>query len=250
MGLATALAMTPGTFSAQIDYRNLDAGRPSRVEDAYAVESGALELLLGQEVAFQDGAVRRAVTPEITWGLLPNVHAGVAGSVVTRDIGNTTALAGLGLFALRNFNTENLALPALSVRGDWLVPAGGFGPRAARGAVTAIATRSFGLTRLHANAGAGLGPREAGGEEEIARWSWGIAWDRTLFRSSVLLVADVAWEERATDGATAVAVGFGLRWQAGPAWVLDFGARRRVTRAGPDLALAVGLTTIWGMPPW
>src|SRR5436305_12618842 len=60
-------------LAAQTEYYNLDAGRPTRVEDAIATERYALELVLGglRVDWLAQGAQRWRTEPKIVYGALP-----------------------------------------------------------------------------------------------------------------------------------------------------------------------------------
>jgi hypothetical protein len=188
---AVALFLGATSARAQIDYRNLDDGRPVHTEDAYPVERYAFELLTPAEVQYFPGGLETTtITSELEYGLAPNGQVGLAvpfafvrrpGASGLGDFG----LAGLRLHGLYNFNTESRSLPAVAVRADLALPVGALAGDVARVTLKAIATRSWGLTRAHVNAawsfGSDDGLTEAGA---AARWSGSLAVDRTLFRWS------------------------------------------------------------------
>ncbi len=76
------------------------------------------------------------------------------------------------------------------------------------------------------------------------RWSGSVAVDWTLFRSSLLLVLEGLAEQEVQGAPTTVLLGAGARWQMSPTVVLDAGLSRRLTSAGPDVGLTVGLTRV------
>lgn len=244
-------------LAAQIDYRNLDDDRPVLTEDAYPVERYAFEFLLAY--AFEDergpGQVH-ALIPEIEYGIIRNGQLGIkaplarAGAAGDVDYG----LAGLRFFALYNLNSEGRVLPALSARADLLLPIGSLGGEATRVTFKAIATRSWGLTRMHFNAAWTLGnEHDLAAVEPGHRWSYSLAADRTLFRHSVLLVAEVAARRAVKGAAVEGNGGIGVRYQWTPTTVLDLGFQRRLRQAaGPDFAVSLGLSHTfalsWLMP--
>jgi len=255
--LVALLSGLSAPLAAQIDYRNLDDDRPVLTEDAYPVERYAFEFLL--PYAFEDErgpGQLHALIPEIEYGVIRNGQLGLKLPLArVREAGDAEyGLAGLRVFGLYNLNSEGRLLPALSARADLLLPVGSLGGEATRVSLKAIATRSWGLTRLHANAAWTLGDEAAlSAVEPGARWSYSLAVDRTLFRQSVLLVGEVA-ARRAVKGAPMeVNAAAGARYQWTPTTVLDFGVRRRLREAaGPDLALTVGFSHAfalsWLMP--
>jgi hypothetical protein len=238
------LALLPRVAAAQIDYRNLDDDRPVRVEDAYPVERYAFELLLPHSVSRSGGVTLHATVLELAWGVLRDAQVGVKAPLAASNApGASTGLSGVRAFALYNFNTESPWLPALSVRGDLHLPVGSLGGDQTRAEIKAIATRSFGRTRLHLNVARGIGAEgDEPAVEGAPRWWAGAAIDRTLFRQSVLLVAEVYALRDRRGAELEVTSGLGLRWQLSPTFVLDAGVSRRLSTSGPDIAVTAGLS--------
>jgi hypothetical protein len=249
------LLLAPVSASAQLDYRNLDAERPVTTEDAYPVERHAFELLAPYQFERErGGGWLHVVAPELAYGAADNAQLGIAAPFA--GLGGTGAgagpdwgLAGLDLFALYNFNTESLALPALSLRADASLPIGPLAGSGARVGVKAIATRSWGRSRVHANAVRSFGPeRDLGAGEVPPRWSYGVAVDRTLYRQSVLLVGEVVAARAVRGAPVEVNAAAGARYQWSPTLVLDIGVARRLRQvAGPDYALTFGLSHAFGL---
>lgn len=242
--------MCAGTVSAQTDYRNLDPGHPVASGDAYPVERYAGELTLAYHFVRDDhrgpGSLH-LLTPELTLGIAPGLMVGAAVVLarrVSRD-DDDVAPAGARLVGFYNLNTESRRAPAFAVQVEAGLPIGSAGGRA-RAAVTAVATRSFGRTRAHVNAGIGIGA-SSGAIEPIPRWRAALAVDRTLLRHSVVLIAELGIErERRGAPMTAEAAG-GVRWQWTPTLVLLAGAERRLSRSGADVGFTVGVsrTFVW-----
>lgn len=244
-GLFLSFLVPPA--AAQIDYRNLDDDRPVVTEDAYPIERYAFELLAPYRYeAEANGARLHTTVPEAAYGLARNAHVGVKLPLAAVDEGTGTdwGLAGLRVFGLYNFNTESRRLPALSLRADASFPVGSLAGDGSRFAITAIATRSWGRMRAHINAARGFGSEDAlSAAEPINRWSASLAVDRTFFRSSMLLIGEVAVSQAIQDAPTAVNASFGGRWQWTPTLVLDAGVTRRLrSDSGPDIALTIGLS--------
>ena len=233
--------------SAQIDYRNLDDDRPVVTEDAYPVERYAFELLAPYRFeAESDGAQLHTIVPEAAYGLARNTQIGLKLplALVDEETGTEQGLAGLRLFGLYNFNTESRWLPALSLRADASFPLGSLGGEGSRFALKAIATRSWGRMRTHLNLSRGFGSEDAlSVAEPLSRWNASLAVDRTFFRSSFLLIGEVALSQAIQNALTAVNASVGGRWQWTPTLVLDAGLTRRLrSDIGPDIALTVGLS--------
>jgi hypothetical protein len=235
------------SLAAQIDYRNLDDHRPVRTEDAYPIERFAFELVVPYEYDNgRDGAQLHLVAPELSYGLFPNTQVGLElpFAALDRPGGTDWGFAGPRLFALYNFNTEGRTLPALALRMDVAVPVGDLGADAVQLTLKGIATRSWGLTRLHFNAAATVG-REAGRPivDAEPEWALSLAADRTLLRKSLLLIGEIGALEETSAAATEVTAALGLRYQLTPTLVFDTGLRRRLgAGAGPDLGLTFGLS--------
>ena len=246
------LAIAAAPVGAQIDYRNLDDDRPARVEDAYPVERYAFEFLVPYAVERERGGVTvHSWVLELAYGVLRNGQIGLKAPLAAVRAGGTTTtgLSGLRAFALYNFNTESLLLPALSFRADVTFPVGSLAGSNTRVTVKGIATRSFGRTRVHVNGAWGFGPAGTAAVVETAeRWWVGAALDRTLYRQSLLLVGEV-YALRALAGApTEVNASFGLRWQWRPTTVLDVGISRGLRDGlGPDYAVTVGVSNAFAI---
>ncbi|MEO5825566.1 MAG: hypothetical protein ABIR59_06735, partial [Gemmatimonadales bacterium] len=144
-----------GPLSAQIDYRNLDDERPVFTEDAYPIERHAFEFLIPYRYEREAGGDKvHSSVLELGYGIFDNAQFGVHVPFAVLDdlAGSQFGLAGVQPFMLYNFNTESHVLPALALRADLSIPVGALGGSGTRGTVRAIATRSWGFTRLHINA--------------------------------------------------------------------------------------------------
>jgi hypothetical protein len=243
---AAALVLGAASAAAQIDYRNLDDGRPVHTEDAYPIERYAFELLAPVRFeAFPGGLDNTIVAPEVEYGAFMNGQVGLALPLarVHAPGASDFGLAGLRLHAFYNFNTESRSLPAFAVRTDLALPVGALAGDVARLAVRGIATRSWGLTRAHLNAAWSFGSENGLARAEAApRWSGSLAVDRTLFRQSLVLLVEGLAEQEVRGGPTVATLAAGARWQWTPTAVLDLGVSRRLTSDGPDFGLTLGLS--------
>ena len=221
--LGAVLFATP--VAAQTDFRNLDRGRPTRVEDAYPVEHYEFELAFGYHVArLAPGRTQHLFEPELTYGPLPNLDLGVgtAFAVTGRGYG----LAGLRFSAKYNLTTEQPWLPGVAFRIDAALPLGSEAGSGTVGLASLLATRSFGPNRIHFNASAGLGRQNrAGAAEPMPQWRAALAVDRTLYRTSTLLVLDIVAEQGWNGDAATLSPGIALRRQVTPTLVFDAGMR-------------------------
>ena len=249
----TIIGLRP--VAAQIDYRNLDDHRPVRTEDAYPIERYAFELVAPYEYENgRAGEQLHVVAPELSYGAFANTQVGLRLPLAAlhTTAGTDWGFAGPRLFGLYNFNTEGPALPALALRADLALPTGDLGPDATQLTLKALATRSWGRTRLHLNAAGTLG-RAAGRAAVDAepRWALSLAADQTFYRQSVLLIGELGVLEAASEAPTDVSAALGIRYQLTPTLVLDAGVSRRLTaRAGPDLGLTLGLTHAFAFAGW
>lgn len=247
MAAGLSLYFLVRSVAAQIDYRNLDDDRPVVTEDAYPVERYALEFLAPYR--FEDeagGSQLHTAVPEVAYGLARNAQVGLKLPLAGADDGTGTdwGLAGVRIFGLYNFNTESRWLPALSLRADASFPVGSLAGDESRFAIKAIATRSWGRMRAHVNISRGLGSEGVlSVAEPLERWNASLAIDRTFFRSSVLLVGEVAIAQTIRDAPTAIDASLGGRWQWTPTLVLDAGISRRLrSDIGPTIAFTIGVS--------
>lgn len=244
-----ALAV-PGAASGQIDYRNLDDDRPVRVEDAYPLERYAFELIAPWRYSRGQGSGVYAFIPEIAYGLFPNFHLGLKVPLASAPgaSGREWGLSGLRIFGLYNFNTESRSLPALSLRVDGVFPVGSLAGEGTHLTAKAIATHSLGRSRIHINGAYTFGPHGSLAAVESAdKWWAGAALDRTLFRQSTLLVAELYVLRSVPANPVQLHAALGVRYQWSPMTVLDFGVSRRLKSTGPDYELTVGISRALGI---
>lgn len=252
--LAAILLMArPSSAHGQIDYRNLDDDRPTLIEDAYPVERYAFELLAPWRFSRDRlGGSLHAFTPEIEYGILRNGHLGLKLPVAgTRESGDREwGISGLKVFALYNFNTESRFLPAMAIRSDLTFPVGSLAGEGTRISVKAIATRSWGRYRLHLNGAYTFGgDRPLAAAEGANKWWAGAAFDRTLYRRSMLLIGEVYLLRELAAEPVEVNASLGVRLQLTPYMVFDAGVARRLRKtAGPDLELTAGFSRAFAIP--
>ena len=139
----------------QSSYRNLDAGRPVRVEDAVVTERYALDVDLFnlRYDELSDLRTRFLWEPEVAYGILPRTELWLRLPVFYRERTSVPrgGLAGLGVGAMYQFNLESEFLPAAAIATEFFKPAG---PTAlpVSYSVKALMTRSFSPGRVHVNA--------------------------------------------------------------------------------------------------
>ena len=233
--------------SAQIDYRNLDDGRPVSTEDAYTVERYAFELVAPYRFeAGAGGADAHVVAPELSYGIAPNLQFSLETplAALDRGAGHDWGLGGLELSGLYNFNTESAGLPALSLKADVQAPVGSLGGDVWRATVSGIATRGFGRVRMHLNVARSLGSETGLSPLDAApRWTYGLAADYTVLRSSLLVIGEAVVRRTVSAAPVEINAAAGVRWQWTPTLVLDAGIARRLrSDVGPDVGLTIGVT--------
>jgi hypothetical protein len=155
--LVTSLAALPAL--AQSDYRNVDGGRPVRIEDATATPRHALEAQIGAIRAerFAGGMLRLQLEPRLNFGVLPRTELKLRAPLAHRTDGPRprSGLLGIAVGGFHSFNNESPTLPAFAVEGEMLLSARAAATGGATYAVRGIATRSFSRSRVHLNAGYG-----------------------------------------------------------------------------------------------
>jgi hypothetical protein len=243
--LAIGIPAACDVASAQTDYRNLDGERPTFIADAYPIERWAFELSVPWRFEHASaGTSTHILGPEISYGLFRNGQVGLSLPLASVDQGFGTewGLAGVHAFGLYNLTTESGSWWAMSVRMDLALPVGSNGGTATRAGAQFLATRSFGAQRIHVNLAGAFGEENDGGVEALPDWSAGAAVDRTFIRESLLLIGEVyALRHSAAEPTEAIA-SLGARWQLSPTLVVDGGIGRRLSNAGPDVTVTLGLS--------
>lgn len=241
------IAAFPAVTRAQTDYRNLDDGRPVRTEDAFVVDHHEFEVLTPFTYdAGVGGARRYTFQPELEYGIWPSTQLSVKVPIgIIDSSGNDAGVGGLQFSGIYNFNAEGPHLPAFSARADLFLPVGALAGDRTLVSLKAIATRTFGLARLHLNGAWTFGTSATEGPrlETPPRWFASAAVDYTFFRSSILLVGDVSASQDYDGAPVGVIAGAGARWQWTPTLVVDAGVARRLTgNAGPDFEITAGIS--------
>lgn len=89
----------------------------------------------------------------------------------------------------------------------------------------------------------------ASAELAPAKWTYGLAVDRTLFRQSILLVGEVYGLQPAAGSRTEFNASLGARYQFNTTTVLDVGVSRRLRAGiGPDFAITAGFSHAFAVP--
>lgn len=258
-------------LAAQTDYYNTDRGRPLQIEDYLALERYGLELQAAplRVERGRGGVYQWGIEPELAYGVLPRTQLEIGLPLAYRDagpLGRRTGLAGVDVQLFHQLNAET-AIPGLALAANLLLPAGGLGPDRAYPSVKAIATRTLSFARVHANADVTFGPRlpaDAGGAAgagpvgtspvgagvvELARWTAGIAVDKTLPLRSLLFGGEVyARQPLALGERVEWASTVGVRYQYSPRLALDGGVGRRLAGENQGWYATVGSAFAFGLP--
>jgi hypothetical protein len=88
-----------------------------------------------------------------------------------------------------------------------------------------------------------------GAAETLPRWLYGLAYDRTLFRQSILAIAEVYGRQPVDSSRTEYNASLGARYQLNPTTVVDLGVSRRLRDGiGPDFAVTAGFSHVFAIP--
>lgn len=159
--IALALVVSPIGASAQ-SYYDLDAGRPTRVEDAtpaarYELNVQALPVRFEQ---LATGARRWRSDTKLAYGVAPFTELELRVPFLIVDAATSgepivAGVAGVAVGGLRALTVETGWLPGVAVAAEWVAPVGGLAASYGSYSAKGIVTKTFRLLRLHANAGFG-----------------------------------------------------------------------------------------------
>jgi hypothetical protein len=150
-----ALFMAVAPAASAIDHKNLDEGRPLRLDDAYSIATGELAVEAGAGFALERRGPARGVLPvEALYGALPNLQLGLGTTLLTdpHEVHEQTKSGDLRVSGLYNFNQETLTLPAFGLKLELNLPTG-VDSAGVDVEVKGIVTRSIQRLSLHLNAG-------------------------------------------------------------------------------------------------
>jgi hypothetical protein len=143
-------------------YYNLDAGRPGRVEDAAPTPRYELDLQF-LPVRFEqlaNGTRRWRMDQKASVGVAPFTELELRAPILLIDspspgVPITSGLGGLAVGGMHAFGLETGRVPAVAVAGEWLLPVGSLAARVGSYSAKLLATKTFALVRVHANASYG-----------------------------------------------------------------------------------------------
>jgi hypothetical protein len=211
-----------------IDHKNLDEGRPLRLDDAYAISTGEIEVEVGAGFTLQRRGTDRGFFPvEVLFGALPNFQIGVGTVLSTdpRDIDEPAKSGDLSLGVLYNFNQETLVMPAFGARMEVNLPTG-VDSHGVEVELKGIVTKSFERVSVHLNAGYEFLTDAARGERD-GRYELVLGASVPLgapHYTRATLIADVFTEQTVHRGEpNVVGAEVGFRYQLTPSIIWDLG---------------------------
>ena len=221
------IVAAPG-ISEGVDHKNLDEGRPLRLEDAYTIANSEISIETGAGFALLKRGPDRGFFPiEILYGAVPNLQLGIGSTLFTdpHDTDDRPKSGDLRASALYNFNQETLTLPAFAAKLTLTLPTGvdahGYGVE-----LKGIVTKSIDRLSFHLNAAYEFltdpDRTERDGRYELALGASYPIGAPKFTRAT--LVGDVFADQPAARGeATIVGVEIGVRYQLTPSIVWDVG---------------------------
>ncbi|MEO6447008.1 MAG: transporter [Gemmatimonadaceae bacterium] len=258
--VALAFVGAPAMAGAQTDFYNTDRNRPIRIEDAYATERYSFDAHLApiRLERSKGGVYNWGIDPELAYGIFPRTQLELGIPVGYTDLGESrrrAGLAGIDLSVLYNLNAETTTLPALGIRASTLFPVGNLAPENVHPSIQGMVTRTLGWARFHVNAEYTFGSEPeavnglGAGAVELARWTTGVAVDRTFPLKSTLLTGEVyARQPIHEDEAVEWNAGVGVRHQLDPLTAVDAGFGRRLTADDRSWFVTFGLARVFSFP--
>jgi hypothetical protein len=156
------LAILARAAGAQTDYRNLDAGRPLRIEDALVTPRWSFDVQLPSVRAerYGSGVTRWRAEPKVSYGIAPftevEVRVPVLYVIPLPSAGaRTSGIAGVAVSVVHAFGVETESVPGLSLGYEALLPAGSLASPRTTHALKAVVSKTLALARIHVNAGLG-----------------------------------------------------------------------------------------------
>lgn len=216
---------------AQSDQINLDAGLPTRLEDAYPTAYGNREFQL--PVRYQRGRQGDNLmqyTPTLEFGPFRNTQLAVAVPIYSGN-GDRSGSGNIQVSGLYNFNTEGKYLPAVALAGALTLPTGLRSEGTDYNGRFILTKSLFGtLNRVHLNVAyfhnSQPGVRAEGGqlkEERPDRFALLVGYSTRIAPQSSLVV-DFVREQRRFRGEMGSSLEAGIRRQMNPRMVLSIGA--------------------------
>lgn len=243
---ALSLAFTGFVFSISssvyaADHRNLEENHPTRIEDAYPIAYMSFEFQTrgGYEKNGEFGEDIGIAELELKWGALKNAHLVLGlplqfGNDVEPDQNGNVVLEGL-----YNFNVETQFLPAMTLKSEISIP-GGSDSQGVGFEVMGIATKGWGRSRFHLNAGyhrnSGAAP-----DERTHLYRVGVAFDQPIDLDHLFVTDFFIDQSPLKDDEPVYSFLIGVRKQINPWSVLNLGVGHGFgSREAPDLIVSLG----------
>jgi hypothetical protein len=244
--LITMTGFAAGSTVRALDHGNLDAGRPLRLQDAYAIDIGEWALEAGAGFIEERRRGDQGFFPvQLLYGAPRNVQVGLGGALFTKpgDVDETVRSGDVELEALYNLNQETLWTPAFGLAAGVNLPTG----KDSQGTdfnLTGLLTKSLNRLSLHVNAGYGL-LKEDGTAARDNRYELVAGASYPLgapMHTRTTVLADFFTEQSAAKGlAETNGAELGLRRQLTPRSVWDVGIGTELS--GPEDRADFFLTT-------
>ena len=225
--VAALLVLGYAATAAALDHKNLDAGRPLRVEDAYTISTGEIALEAGAGFSLDRHDARGRFPVELLWGAVPNLQLGVGSTLLTdpRSVEEPARSGDLTLSGLYNLNQETLWVPAFGAKLEVELPTG-VRSSGVDVELKGIVTKSIGRLGVHLNA-AGLFTGDPGDDERGARWEVVLGASYPIgapHYTRLTVVADLIAEQAHRHGdSDVVGAEIGVRYQLTSRTVWDVG---------------------------
>lgn len=255
--LLPAFSLLPSLAQAA-DHLNLEEGLPTKIEDAYPIKQGAIEVqgIAGYDRASPkkpgDGRDRFELTPQVEYGIARNMQLSLSAPY---RFGNASdAKQGdFRLNALYNFNTEERVLPAFAVAVGIDKPYG-LNSGGTETVVKGILTKSIGPLgdsyiprRVHLNA-AWYHNWNPLSEERSNRYLVGAAYNQPI-NNDWAMVADVYREQKRERNTAENLAELGVRHQLTPLSVLSVGVGAGLNSDAPKWRVVFGFQHTLGTAP-
>jgi Putative MetA-pathway of phenol degradation len=229
-----------------IDHKNLDEGRPLRLEDAYAISTGEIAVEAAAGFTLQRRGPNRGFFPiEVLYGALPNFQIGLGTFLSTdpHEVDERPKSGDVRFSALYNFNQETLRIPAFGLKLGLDAPTG-VDSRGFAVELKGIVTKSFERLSIHFNGGYEFFT-DSRHEERDGQYSLVLGASYPVGApkfTRATVIADVFTEQSVHRGeSNVVGTELGLRYQLTPRIVWDIGVGTEF--AGPgDRSRFFGVT--------
>ncbi len=223
------LAAAPG-FAA--DHANLDEGQPVRLDDAFPVDAGGWELLVGGGVAVpRHGRAQGFVPVGIQYGVTPRFQLALAGQLFApAETTDRPKLGDVQLSGRALLHLESGWLPSISTKVG-ITPPTGIGSRGEAIETKLLVTKVVEPVHVHLNVAYDFftDPRR---DERSARYRLALGPSFTVPQSArTTLVGDVFATQPVTLAESVVGIEAGVRQQITPKIVIDGGVGSEL--AGP-----------------